>query len=352
MRFLKEPILTLPMSTSFDSDSTEIEISKSQEYFNASFPASDCFILCRRCGGSVNPGRGNLSLWLGGFKAGRVMFSFHKPKIYRSINGCCICKAKSSSSRFTDSKKYEPEFERCFRISEKRSGEICNACVLLVKRWKKLPIGTNRDWHHVVDARAGPGTKCTTKNKIKTERKPAKKLRLRLCRSKHLSTEVLSDDVAGNEDSLSESSSLSVPLSRVPSPSPSNSSDDSTVLEEPDEDMDQDIIAKKRRAKGIINKIGKHRKTPCNNHKKSSFLDMTFWREERICCGVIFRGPHGEALIYPKLLRPCHCRRNGESANRFMSQGDGTSFLPNATNTATHVACSTGRNQFPNGISA
>lgn len=77
------------------------------------------------------------------------MFSFHKPKIYRSVNGCCICKAKSSSSRFTDSKKYEPEFEKCFRMIEKRSGEICNACVLLVKRWKKLPIGTNRDWHHV-----------------------------------------------------------------------------------------------------------------------------------------------------------------------------------------------------------
>lgn len=87
------------------------------------------------------------------------MFSFHKPKIYRSLSGCCICKAKSSSSRFTDSKKYEVEFEKCFRISEKRSGEICNACVLLVKRWKKLPAGTNRDWHHVVDARAGPGTK-------------------------------------------------------------------------------------------------------------------------------------------------------------------------------------------------
>lgn len=87
------------------------------------------------------------------------MFSFHKPKIYRSISGCCICKAKSSSSRFTDSKKYEPEFERCFRINEKRSGEICNACVLLVKRWKKLPPNTQRDWRHVVDARAGPGTK-------------------------------------------------------------------------------------------------------------------------------------------------------------------------------------------------
>jgi hypothetical protein len=115
------------------------------------------------------------------------MFSFHKPKIYRSLSGCCICKAKSSSSRFTDSKKYESEFEKCFRIIEKRSGEICNACVLLVKtfknfsifcteyysyysvlkvkRWKKLPSGTTRNWHHVVDARAGPGTK-SMKSKI------------------------------------------------------------------------------------------------------------------------------------------------------------------------------------------
>jgi hypothetical protein len=94
------------------------------------------------------------------------MFSFHKPKIYRSLSGCCICKAKSSSSRFTDSKKYESEFEKCFRISEKRSGEICNACVLLVKRWKKLPPGTLRNWRHVVDARAGPGTKSLKLTKL------------------------------------------------------------------------------------------------------------------------------------------------------------------------------------------
>lgn len=96
------------------------------------------------------------------------MFSFHKPKIYRSNLGCCICKAKSSSSRFTDSKKYENEFERCFRIQEKRSGEICNACVLLVKRWKKLSPENRltKHWHHVVDARAGPGTKLTGNRRI------------------------------------------------------------------------------------------------------------------------------------------------------------------------------------------
>lgn len=101
------------------------------------------------------------------------MFSFHKPKIYRSNLGCCICRAKSSSSRFTDSKKYEPEFEKCFHV-ERRTGEICNACVLLVKRWKKLPTGTNRHWNHVVDARAGPGTKSMKKTK-ELEHFPKKK---------------------------------------------------------------------------------------------------------------------------------------------------------------------------------
>lgn len=77
------------------------------------------------------------------------MFSFHKPKVYRSTTGCCICRAKSSSSRFTDSKKYEEDFLKCFQLLEPRSGEICNACVLLVKRFKKLPPGSNRNWNHV-----------------------------------------------------------------------------------------------------------------------------------------------------------------------------------------------------------
>lgn len=53
------------------------------------------------------------------------------------------------SSRFTDSKKYEEDFMECFQLSTPRQGEICNACVLLVKRWKKLPAGSDRNWRHV-----------------------------------------------------------------------------------------------------------------------------------------------------------------------------------------------------------
>ncbi|XP_016939258.2 uncharacterized protein [Drosophila suzukii] len=93
------------------------------------------------------------------------MFNFHKPRVYRSADGCCICRAKSSSSRFTASRKYEKESMQCFNLHEPRNGEICNACVLLVKRYKRLPIGSKRHWGHVVDARAGPGTKSMAKQK-------------------------------------------------------------------------------------------------------------------------------------------------------------------------------------------
>ncbi|XP_015041773.2 uncharacterized protein [Drosophila pseudoobscura] len=93
------------------------------------------------------------------------MFSFHKPRVYRSADGCCICRAKSSSSRFTASRKYEKESVLCFNLQEPRNGEICNACVLLVKRFKRLPADSKRHWGHVVDARAGPGTKSLAKQK-------------------------------------------------------------------------------------------------------------------------------------------------------------------------------------------
>lgn len=68
------------------------------------------------------------------------MFASHKPKVYRSSTGCCICRSKSSSSRFGTTEKYENLFTACFGVEQgSRKGLICNACVLLIKRWQKLP---------------------------------------------------------------------------------------------------------------------------------------------------------------------------------------------------------------------
>lgn len=78
------------------------------------------------------------------------MFASHRPRVYRSARGCCICGSKSSSSRFTSSDKYEEDFPACFEVNEgSRTGLICNACVLLVKRWQKLPEESKRSWSHV-----------------------------------------------------------------------------------------------------------------------------------------------------------------------------------------------------------
>jgi len=103
--------------------------------------SSLCFYLyiCPCCGYVTY-----LCVWL-------EMTSCHRPRIYRSTYGCCICGAKSSSSRFTASTRYESYFERCFALSsdEQRTGDICNACVLLVKRFRKLPSGSTRCWAHV-----------------------------------------------------------------------------------------------------------------------------------------------------------------------------------------------------------
>ena len=71
------------------------------------------------------------------------------------------------SSRFTVSAKYEADFRQCFKLSSYRSGDMCNACVLIVKRWRKLPRTSKKDWAHIVDAKgAGCVGKSSGRKKI------------------------------------------------------------------------------------------------------------------------------------------------------------------------------------------
>ncbi|XP_031846754.1 uncharacterized protein LOC116433127 isoform X3 [Nomia melanderi] len=217
------------------------------------------------------------------------MFSFHKPKVYRSSTGCCICKAKSSSSRFTDSKKYEDDFMECFQLEERRTGEICNACVLLVKRWKKLPAGSNRNWRHVVDARAGPGIKSLTKFKSKNKKKikdmPEKFEKIMKKKHIYLKTDrdreqspAMSDDLT--EDYLNGNGSKS--SSRAGSPV---GSDDIPVTEK--QLNMQDISESK------------------DDLTVNGFIDLSYFKREIICCGTIFKGPYGEVIVDPSLIKPC-----------------------------------------------
>ncbi|XP_013882197.1 SIN3-HDAC complex associated factor, like [Austrofundulus limnaeus] len=192
------------------------------------------------------------------------MFGFHKSKIYRSNDGCCICKTKSSSSRFTDSSRYEETFRLCFGLSEDRVGDICNACVLLVKRWKKLPHGSKKNWNHVVDARAGPGFKVTKPKKVKNGDGKKKSKLKKLHKFKRQT----------DSDAHSTTSSMSP----AQSPSYSNQSDDGS-----------DVESKQRRSAPSI----------------FSFLDRSYWKRQKVCCGIIYKGRFGEVIIDPRLFKPC-----------------------------------------------
>eukprot|EP00092_Neocalanus_flemingeri_P028788 GFUD01031253.1.p1 GENE.GFUD01031253.1~~GFUD01031253.1.p1 ORF type:complete len:263 (+),score=65.07 GFUD01031253.1:206-994(+) len=176
------------------------------------------------------------------------MAAFHKTKVYKSNYGCCICKAKSSSSRFTSSQKYEESFTNCFKLQEVRHGEVCNACVLIVKRWKKLPKNSHKNWAHVVDARNGPGVKNVLKQKPKEQRSETfgKIKRKHVYKKKGIThPRRITDKQRGQ--SLEIEDKLVVP----------------------------------------------------------DFIDLTYWTRRTICCGVIYTGQQGEAMVDQRYYKRC-----------------------------------------------
>lgn len=187
--------------------------------------------------------------------------SSYKPKLYRSQDGCCICKAKSSSSRFTDSKKYEDDCTRCFKLEDARNGEICNACVLIVKRWKKLPANTTKDWAHVVDARTGPGIKNVFKHKKKehvmTTSDTYKHKHVYRRKSKPKRSDGNLSDASNRSDFTPEKDHLCIP----------------------------------------------------------DFIDPYYWRREVICCGVIYVGQLGEVMFDQRFYKKCSSSTHGRKTS-------------------------------------
>uniref|UniRef100_A0A2I2YJA8 SIN3-HDAC complex associated factor n=1 Tax=Gorilla gorilla gorilla TaxID=9595 RepID=A0A2I2YJA8_GORGO len=176
------------------------------------------------------------------------------------VQGCCKTSHKSSSSRFTDSKRYEKDFQSCFGLHETRSGDICNACVLLVKRWKKLPGWTQ--------------SKTTLKpKKVKT--------------------------LSGNRIKSSQISKLQKEFkhhnsdAHTQSPRYSNQSDDGSDTE---------------MASGS------------NRTPVFSFLDLTYWKRQKICCGLIYKGCFGEVLTDTHPFKPC-CSNKQAAAKKPEEQG-------------------------------
>ncbi|TRY92311.1 hypothetical protein DNTS_028663, partial [Danionella cerebrum] len=52
-----------------------------------------------------------------------------------------------------------------------------------------------------------------------------------------------------------------------------------------------------------------------------SFLDLTYWKRQRVCCGIIYKGRFGEVLIDPHLYKPC-CQKKQEQEHEEEEEED------------------------------
>jgi len=259
-----------------------------------------------------------------------IMSSFHKPKLFRSGSGCCICKAKSSSSRFTDSSRYEEDFQKCFRLQEERFGEICNACVLLVKRWRKLPKNNKRDWVHVVDARAGPGGKIPAKKKVDKPEEFHKIVKKHKYRKFVIKRNLLSVTTPSRSKVSARTPKR---IYKTPSRTPSRTSS----VTPPKVAIGTPRRTPTRTPRRLQTESPPRSLTPMSdtsfssdawgfNSKKrikeneiSDFFCPSYWTRQLLCCGVIYQGLMGEVMINPKEYTRCslkvHRRIDSKSPN-------------------------------------
>merc|ERR1719339_840928 len=150
-------------------------------------------------------------------------------------------------------------------------GEIRNACVLIVKRWRQLPLGTSKNWAHVVDARAGPGHN-TKKMMVRVVLKPSVKKRPieeveeerspKILRKKKLMTKV-------------EARVAKIERTR----------------------------ARRKNPEGVRRRlVGEQRSI---NNCTSGFIDFGYWRRMDSCCGLVYVGQLGEVMVEQSKFFPC-----------------------------------------------
>lgn len=229
----------------------------------------------------------------------------------------------------------------CFQLTTPRKGEICNACVLLVKRFKRLPAGSNRHWGHVVDARVGPGLKSMTKFKKRKEEQKEPPL---ITTTTKNSTTNNSTSNNSNSNGNNHKSGLSMPerfckifkktKKKQPSGKSTNNlqqnnkkeqlrddenSGSSDTESSPDSPMSSISDADSTNNGIIITERDTLMKPPMKFKRKNynliknrrtldecNLVDTEFWDKKLTCCGVVYEYPTYNAVIVSmELYTPC-----------------------------------------------
>lgn len=81
-----------------------------------------------------------------------------------------------------------------------------------------------------------------------------------------------------------------------------------------DSDGDLGVFSNKNRSpqhsdsEETFRKYRKHTSFSGKIKETSDFIDLKYWRKEKLCCGTIFRGVYGEIMVDLSLIKPCEGR--------------------------------------------
>ncbi|XP_057309955.1 SIN3-HDAC complex-associated factor-like [Hydractinia symbiolongicarpus] len=214
--------------------------------------------------------------------------------LFRSIAGCTICGVKSARHPFQDSAKWSKYYEDCFKLSENRTNEICYLCLKSVKKWRRTPKYAKPDFSSAVDS------KCAglqhRRSSIK-KRRSSSLVEMEIGTKEENKVALMEEDdlLSENDSSEDDVDSTGVPSTYFDTPSPDSLTNGNG--EEFNCKQTKDVSCQ-------TSFLFPSLTSPQANEFKLPYIDLSKWRQEQICCGVIFRGPAGEVLVDPKWLNP------------------------------------------------
>ena len=214
--------------------------------------------------------------------------------LFRSIDGCTICRVKSARHQFKDSPKWVKYFTDVFKLSENRTSEICYLCLKSLNKWRRSPKFAKPDFSSIVDSKITKHTRNTSR-----KRRSSSLVEMEIGTKEENKVALMEADDALSENDTSDDDvdSTGVPDTYFDTPSPNSSVDE----------IINDHLDTQRQTKEVACQTSflfPSLTSPQANEFKLPYIDLSTWRQEQICCSAIFRGPSGEVLVDPKWLNP------------------------------------------------
>ncbi|XP_065071364.1 SIN3-HDAC complex-associated factor-like [Rhopilema esculentum] len=254
---------------------------------------------------------------------------------YSSADGCCICGVNNSTEPFVTVDKISPNQKsvtevllKCFQLEKERTGEICESCTSIAKKWLKTSkskrnttnfkkvVDSKRRFKQRTTRRSSQSTDYNQEGSSKRSKNDEPIPKAKLPSEEKSETESIKEYIqAPTEDQLSEEEQEALPDQIDNNGSPPLAFDSNCLSPDiPNEDRtemaEKETVSVGTQTAFLFPALT----SPQANANRLPFIDLSKWRQEEICCGTIFRGPNGEVLVDPKWLRPsCEmCNRSSQ----------------------------------------